>query len=246
MGKYTLDTDFSLLNGPKAHNWILRFRDIAGAAFAGRDNRCRLPGNLLILDQYVNTLKLGLTASGGQPSAVLLKALDDLWGYAEGRVPAADFQDFANLLYAAALARNAGEELTAPQAEFYQEHFSGAERCPVEWQSITWASGLLMEAVAIEGGQSGFEEFQSDDEISFASVDDLLAFLTDACIHLANVPLPSGSGADYEKAAEQVYQTALFQSIVEHIQGSLKTALTAAPEQYPEFRSCTNRRQRIS
>lgn len=35
MGKYTLDTDFSLLNGPKAHNWILRFRDIAGAACWG-------------------------------------------------------------------------------------------------------------------------------------------------------------------------------------------------------------------
>lgn len=94
-----------------------------------------------------------------------------------------------------------------------------------------------MEAVAVGGGQSDFEEFQSDDEISFTSVDDLLAFLTDACIHLANVPLPSGSGADYEKAAERVYQTALFQSIVEHIQGSLKTALTAAPEQYPEFRA---------
>lgn len=64
MSKYTLDMDFSLLNGPKAHNWIRRFRDMADSAFSGKDNRSRLLGNLLIIEQYVNTLKIGLSADG--------------------------------------------------------------------------------------------------------------------------------------------------------------------------------------
>jgi len=143
MSKYTLDMDFSLLNGPKAHNWIRRFRDMADSAFAGKDNRSRLLGNLLIIEQYVNTLKIGLSADGKQ----------------------------------------------------------------------------------------------SYEQISFAEIDDLLAFLTDASISMENIPLPSSTGADYSKAAEQVYQTALFQSMIERIQDSLKTALLATPEQYPELRA---------
>lgn len=236
MAKYTLDTDFSLLNGPKAHNWILRFRDMANTAFAGKDNRARLLENLLIIEQYVNTLKKGLSADGEQLSAVLQNTLDVLWDYVEGHTAVSNFQDFAHNLYASTLAYNAGEELTEVQAAFYQEHFSGVELSSIEWQNITWTSELLLEVVAIEGGRLDFEEAAAYEQISFAAIDDLLAFLTDASINIIKAAPPSSTGAEYSKEAEGVYQSALFQYIIEHIQDSLKTALTVVPEQYPTLR----------
>ncbi len=237
MSKYTLDMDFSLLNGPKAHNWIRRFRDMADSAFSGKDNRSRLLGNLLIIEQYVNTLKIGLSADGKQLSTVLVSTLDFLWDYTERNASVADFQDFANNVCASAFAHGTGEALTDAQAKFYQKHFGGLELSAIEWQNITWTSGLLMEVTAIEGGRVDFEELESYEQISFAEIDDLLAFLTDASISMENIPLPSSTGADYSKAAEQVYETALFQSMIERIQDSLKTALLATPEQYPELRA---------
>lgn len=237
IAKYTLETEFSLLNSPKAHNWILRFRNMADTAFAGKDNRSRLVGNLLIIEQYVNTLRKGLSADGRQLSTVLMNALNFLWDYVEGHTTAADFQDFANNVYASTLAHNADEALSDAEAEFYQKHFSGSKLSSIEWQNITWASHLLMEVLAIEGRQPDLEEAVSYAQISFADIDDLIAFLTDVSIHIANIPLPSSTGADYLKAEEQIYQTALFQYIIEHIQDSLKTALTAAPEQYSALRT---------
>ncbi len=238
MAKYTLDTEFSLLNGPKAHNWILRFRSMADAAFAGKDDRSRLLGNLLIMEQYVNTLKKGLSADGKQISAVLQNALDLLWGYLDGCVAVTDLQDLANDIYASTLAYNADEELTDAQMEFYQEHFGDGELSSIEWQNITWASWLLVEVVAIEGGRSDFEEASAYEQISFAYIDvDLIPFLTGASISIADVPLPSNTGADYSKAEEQVYQTSLFRCIIGHIQDGLRAALTATPEQYPSLRA---------
>ena len=35
--KYTLDTDFSALNGPKAMNWVLQFRALAEKLFHSKD-----------------------------------------------------------------------------------------------------------------------------------------------------------------------------------------------------------------
>lgn len=237
MGKHTLDTDFSALNGPKAHNWILKFRDMADSAFADRDNRSRLLGSLLIIEQYVHTLREGLSADGKQISPVLETALDYLWDYLEGRAAATDFQDFANNIYAGSLACSVGEELTDTQEKFYQEHFHDTELSPVERQIITWVSGLLVEVVAIEGGRLDFEEIADYERISFADIDDLIAFLTDAAISIAGISLLSDKGGDYARAAEQVYQTALFRHMIEHIQNSLQTALNAAPEQYSSLRT---------
>ena len=44
--KYTLDTEFSSLNGPKAANWMMDFQDIAYDAFADSSNNTRLWGNI--------------------------------------------------------------------------------------------------------------------------------------------------------------------------------------------------------
>ncbi len=237
MGIYTLDSDFSSLNGKKADNWILRFRSMAGDAFAGQGNRPRLLGCLLILEQCVHTLRHGLSVNGRQPSAILSEALDVLWGCLEERAAIKDFEDFSNNVYASTLFHYAGEELTDGQEEFYRKHFGNEKLCSFEWQMLTWASGLLMELTAIKGSRVDFEKIKGYEQISFADIDDLLGFLTDAGISLLRIPLPSCSGTDYSKAVEQVYQTELFRGIIRHIQSSLKTALAAAPEQYGALRA---------
>lgn len=62
--KYTLNTDFSSLNGPKAANWIMDFQDMAEDAFADSSSHSRLLGNLLILESYVHTLRQGMAGRG--------------------------------------------------------------------------------------------------------------------------------------------------------------------------------------
>ena len=62
--KYTLNTDFSSLNGPKAANWIMDFQDMAEDAFADSSSHSRLLGNLLILEPYLHTIRQGQDGSG--------------------------------------------------------------------------------------------------------------------------------------------------------------------------------------
>ena len=120
--KYTLDTDFSSLNGPKAANWIMGFQDMAEDAFADSSSHLRLLGNLLILEPYIHTLRQGLADTGRSVSDVCQEALDILWDYLEGKNAVSDFEDFANNLYAATLNYDVGEEITDAQAEFYEKH----------------------------------------------------------------------------------------------------------------------------
>lgn len=235
MAKYTLDTEFSTLNGPKAKNWVLKIRNMADSAFSGSDNRARLVGSLLIIEQYAHTLRKGLAAIGKCPSSILSKALDLLWRYVDNCTMNADFQDFANNIYACTLAHNADEELTDTQEFFYKEHFSSVELCVIEWEIITWAASLLIELVAIEGGCLDFEEVESYEQISFYNLDDLLGFLTDASMYFTNLG-PPDTGRDYAKAQEQVYETPLFQYIAEHIRLGLKTALATSADQYSALR----------
>ncbi len=54
--KYTLDTDFSSLSGPKAANWIMGFQDMAEDAFADSNSHSRLLGNLLIFSGIVDSV----------------------------------------------------------------------------------------------------------------------------------------------------------------------------------------------
>ena len=236
MSKYTLDTDFSALSGQKANNWILKFRGIAETAFKNSDNRSRLLGNLLVIERSVHTLQQGLSVTGNRPTTVLINALNLLWNYAEGAVTAIDFQDFANNIYASTLAYHSDEELSDTQELFYEQNFGNTKLTRVEWEIITWVSALLMELVAIEGGHLDFEEVASYEQIGFANFDDLWGVLTDACIYLSNISLPSSTGSDYEKATEQLYKTSLFCNIVQDIQSCLKTAINTPSEQYADLR----------
>ncbi len=235
--KYTLDTDFSSLNGPKAANWMMDFQDIAHDAFADSSNHTRLLGNLLILEPYMHTLRQGLADQGRTVPAILQKAIDPLWDYLEGKKEVSDFQDFANNLYAAALDYNVGEEITEEQAEFSRNFVDIPWGKTCEWQILTWLSTLLMEVVATCGGRLDFEEFEEyEQEIDFSEMDEMLNMLADASIELTGTPLPSNKAADVMNAWEQVSQTPLFRQVVERIQNGLKAALSAVPEQYPALR----------
>lgn len=238
--KYTLDTDFSVLNGPKAKNWVLHFRESAEEAFRDRGMSSWLLGNLLMLESYVHTLRQGLAARGRQPAAMVPYALDRLWDCLEGRTAPADWQDFANNLWAATLCYNVGEEISEAQAEFYRRNFEDVNDCTYEWQILTWCATLFMYLVADAGGRLDFEEFEVDElgvQADFYGVDEMLSMLGDACVKLTNTPCPSYRANDVEKAMELVYQTPLFRQLVSLIQGALKTALTAAPEQYGALRA---------
>ena len=235
--KYTLDTDFSSLNGPKAANWIIGFQDMTEDAFADSSSHSRLLGNLLILEPYLHTIRQGLADRGRTVPAILQEALDILWDYLEGRKAPSDFQDFANNLYAATLNYNVGEEITDAQAEFYEKHIDIPWGSTCEWQILTWLSVLLMEVVAISGGRLDFEEYEEyEQDVDFAEMEEMLNMLADAFIDLTNTPLPSNKASDVMNAQEQVYQTPLFRQFIERIQNGLKAALSATPEQYPALR----------
>ena len=232
--KYTLDTDFSSLNGPKAVNWIMGFQDMAEDAFADSSSHSRLLGNLLILEPYLHTIRQGLADRGRTVPAILQEALDILWDYLEGRKAPSDFQDFANNLYAAALDYNVGEEITDAQAEFSRKYVDIPWGKNSEWQILTWLSVLLMEVVAISGGWLDFEEYEQD--VDFVEMEEMLNMLVDVFIDLTDTPLQSNKAVDVMNAQEQVYQTPLFRQFIERIQNGLKAALSATPEQYPALR----------
>ena len=232
--KYTLDTDFSSLNGPKAANWIIGFQDMTEDAFADSSSHSRLLGNLLILEPYLHTIRQGLADRGRTVPAILQEALDILWDYLEGRKAPSDFQDFANNLYAAALDYNVGEEITDAQAEFSRKYVDIPWGKNSEWQILTWLSVLLMEVVAISGGWLDFEEYEQD--VDFVEMEEMLNMLVDVFIDLTDTPLQSNKASDVMNAQEQVYQTLLFRQFIERIQNGLKAALSATPEQYPALR----------
>lgn len=237
MEKFTLDTDFSTLSGSQTNDWILGFREMTRKAFAESDDRSRLLGNLLIMEQYVHTVCQGLAANDEQPSDTLLHAMDLLWDYLEGRIVLADFQDFANNLFASVAHNNIGEDLTDTQAEFYSEHFSDRELSSCEWLGIEWCSILLLQLVANEGGRVDFDELDIKEQpIDFVEVEEMLSILEDASIEFTNTPCPSSMAKDLMQAEEQVHQTPVFRGIIDHIRNSLKAALTAAPDQFPALR----------
>lgn len=238
--KYTLDTDFSALNGPKATNWVLQFRELAEKSFHSKDLSSWLLGNLLVIESYVHTLREGLAIDGKQLAVMVTYSLDRLWDCLEGRTTPIDCQDFANNLWASTLYYNVGEEISDAQAEFYQANFNDVNDNTCEWQILTWCSTLFMYLVADAGGRLDFEEFEVDEfgiQADFGGMDEMLSMLGDACIVLTNTPCPSNRAGDVLQAMELVYQMPLFRQMVGLIQGALKTALTATPEQYSALRA---------
>ncbi|MCI8847938.1 MAG: hypothetical protein HFF86_01500 [Oscillibacter sp.] len=237
MGTYTLDMDFSALNGPKANEWLANFREIARDAFADKDSRCRLLGNLLVLERYIHTLEQGLRQTGKPLSKGTRSAVDQLWAYLEGHTVPADFADFANNLYACLLFYDVGESLSDEQAAFDKAYFGDVDYLRAgEDTAAGWAFGVLLQLVAIEGGRLDYSEFTRCTQVDFAGIQEMLELLDDACIELTGTPCPSNEAGNYLNALKEVHLTPLFRQIVSHIQHDLQTARTALPEQYGALR----------
>lgn len=237
MGTYTLDMDFSALNGPKANEWLANFREIAQDAFADKDSRCRLLGNLLVLERYIHTLEQGLRQTGKPLSKGTRSAVDQLWAYLEGRAVPAEFAEFANNLYACLLFYNVGESLSDEQAAFNKAYFGDVDYLRAgEDTAAGWAFSLLLQLVAIEGGRLDYSEFTRCTQVDFAGIQEMLELLDDACIELTGTPCPSNGAGNYLNALKEVHLTPLFRQIVSHVQHDLQTARTALPEQYGALR----------
>ncbi len=237
MSKYEIFSDYIALNKKDASDFVANISKLVDEAFKNSDNKTRLLGNLLILEQYFNTLKDGLNENDEKPSSITYKSIDILWDYLYGKIKISDFEDFANNLYACVLEYMVGEELTDEQSEFYKNNFPNDNISSMEWQIISWISYLLLELTAINGGKINFDEFKECDFIDFASLDEILNILSDVCIDFAEVECKSNMAKDVIKAFEDVCITPLFQSIIYKIQKSLKDALNAKPEDYENLRN---------
>lgn len=142
-------------------------------------------------------------------------------------------------MYAATLCHNVGELISDAQVEFCQKYFQDVNDNTCEWQILTWCSVLFMYLVAEAGGHLDFKEFEVNEfgvQMNFVVIDEMLSMLRDACIDFTDTPCPFNRAKDYFKALELVYQTSLFRQLVAQIQGALKTALIATPEQYGALR----------
>lgn len=236
MAEYKIFADFTSLNRKDASDWVSNCSVLVNEAYRNSSNQTRILGNLLILEQYFNTLKQGLNENGEEPEKITYQAVDLLWDYLYGKVKPADFEDFANNLYACMLEYMVGEELTEEQTVFYKNHFTNDSMASLHWNILAWASYLLLELLAIHGGRLDFDEFEECDFIDFAQIDEMLNVLNDACVEFAGVECPSSMAKDVIKAMEDVYETPLFQSIVLKVQKSLKDALYAKQEDYEKLR----------
>lgn len=234
---YTLETDFAALDGPGANRWLNSFQEMADTAFADSGDRCRLLGNLLVLERYIHTIQQGLRTTGGQISRGTQSAIDQLWAYLEGRAVPADFAEFANNLYACLLAYDVGENLTEEQEAFQQQYFGKIDYLRAgENTAAVWAFCLLLQLVAIEGGRLDYQEFRSCKQVDFVGIKGMLNLFDDTCIELTGTSCPSDRGGDILRAMEAGHLTPLYRQIVAHIQGDLHTALAAQPEQYGALR----------
>ena len=237
MAEYTIFTDFKSLSRKNAGDWVSNCSVLANEAFRNSSNKTRLLGNLLILEQYFNTLKQGLKENGEEAEEIVYKAIDMLWEYLYGKIKVSDFEDFANNIYACVLEYMVGEELTEEQLEFYKNNFSDNDINSLQWAILSWASYLFLELIAINGGRLDYDEFEECDFVDFVQIDEMLNVLNDACIEFADIDCPSNMAKDVMKAMEDVYETPLFQSIVLKIQKGLKDALYAAPENYTKLKN---------
>lgn len=236
MAEYKLFADFTALNRKNAGDFVANFSILANEAFKNSSTKTRILGNLLVLEQYFNTIKQGLEEIQDAPHPIVYKAVDILWDYLYGKTDISEFEDFANNLYACVLEYMVGEELTKEQAEFYKNNFSENDINSHNWSILSWASYLLLELSAINGGRVDFSEFEECDFIDFAQIDEMLNLLNDACIEFADIDCPSNMAKDVIKAMEDVYETPLFQSIMVKIQKALKDALNAETKDYKNLR----------
>ncbi|MDE7200491.1 MAG: hypothetical protein K2O91_00975 [Lachnospiraceae bacterium] len=236
MQEHTFQINISAIINSQTDEWNFELMDTIDHAFKGSDNHLRLLGNLLVMEQYINTLRQGLAASGKTLSTGLECAYSMLWDYLNDRISPTAFEEFANDYYDCLLAYNVGTTTDAPK-NFYDKYFSDADPDAYELLAIEWSSGLLMQLVSIAGGHIDFEEFEGYEQIDFYGISIMLSILENACFGLLHVShsLDMGeslTGELLKKAMEQVHRSPLFQGIVKQVQICLHAALNAAPDTF--------------
>lgn len=237
MAEYTLFTDFTTLSKKDADDFVANFGRLANDTFQNKSNQLRILGNLLVLEQYFNTLCQAMTAKSEEPIPIVHETIDMLWDYLYGKIEIHDFEDLANNIYACVLSYMVGEELTDEQYEFYEKYFDNSEDNLFQWNVISWVSTLFMELTAIHGGRLDFDEFECCEYIDFVEIDEMLNVLSDACIEFTDIERKSNMAKDVIEAFENVYITPLFQSIIYKVQKGLKDAINAEVEDYEKLRN---------
>lgn len=81
MSEHTFQINISTIINSQPDEWNFELMKTIDYAFKSSDNHSRLLGNLLIMEQYVNTLRQGLVASDKTLSAGLECACNILWNY---------------------------------------------------------------------------------------------------------------------------------------------------------------------
>lgn len=255
MQERTLQINFSFIINSQTREWRGDLMKAAAHAFQYSDDRSRLLGNLLVMEQYINTLRQGLTASGKTLSAGLECADSILWDYLNSRTTPIAFEDFANDYYDCLLAYNIGDVTTDAPKEFYSKYFSGTNPDAYELLAMEWSSGLLMQLVSIAGGRIDFDDFEGYEKIDFYGIDIMISILEDACVgligasrsfdtHSANATETlTGKALTKESAIAQVHRSPLFQGIVKNVHNCLQTALNASPDTFAslhhKYSQCT-------
>lgn len=234
MPEHIFQIDIASIINSQTDDWSRKWTMEMENAFKNSDNHLRLLANLLVMEQYINTLRQGLAASGKTLSAGLERACNILWDFLDSRIAPTDFEDFANDYYDCLLAYNVGETTDTPK-EFYDKYFAGSDPDAYELLAIEWSSGLLMQLVAIADGNVDFEEFEDCERIDFYGISIMLSILEDACIGLTNTPC-SGDMESRKEALTQVHRSTLFQEIIKHVRDCVQTALNAAPDTYESLR----------
>ncbi len=238
--EFTLDTDFSKLDGESAHRFMANFCDTAYAVFSERDEKCKLLGNLLLLARFINAVRRAIDANGVEFSKGITKAYDTLWDYLEGKMQTTEFEEFANNLSGFYSNYILGTEFDVPES-FYKKYVSSASEITVlEINLFEWCDFLLLAVVCRAGWHMPyFEENcpEGMENIDFGGLLEMLDLISDMCIELCGIQVPSSRAVDLLKAEEQLYKTPLYLGIIANMQNDLKTALDAKPEQYHDLRS---------
>lgn len=176
--------------------------------FANCDNEKRLLGNLLVLTRYKNTLQQGLSREGKVLSLGLRNAVELLWDFLEKNALPSKFADFSNLLYECHYINSVGESDELPEP-FYSEYFGNNYPCAYEWMAVEWASGLLMQLVAIAGGRLDYDDFEGCEHVDFYGVHLLL---------------------DQLEVISERQETLQFQEIAQIVKSDLQQARNSCPE----------------
>jgi len=237
MQEHSFQINFSSIINSQTRDWSREFDETVNYAFQNSDTYSRLLGNLLVMEQYIHTLRQGLSASGKTICAGLECAYGILWDYLNNRTTPTNFEDFANDYYDCLLAYNVGTITTDAPKEFYNKYFAGTDPDAYELLAVEWSSGLLLQLVSIAGKRIDFEEFEGYEQIDFYGISIMLSILEDACIELLHVShfFDMGevlTGESLTQTMAQVHRSPLFQGIIKNVQSCLQAALNASPDTY--------------